>query len=167
MQLRISPSMRSITISSSNGVVDSMKVRVAPQPPPPPPPLHGAARRGGGGGGGWYWRAVAFPLVVALGCLLPFAFILAAVPALEAGGSKCSSVDCLGRRIGPSFLGRQGGDSTRLVQDLYRTFDQVNNEESPSDEKLPESFRDFLLEMKDNHYDARTFAVRLKATVWN
>ena len=92
MQLRISPSMRSITISSSNGVVDSMKVRVAPQPPPPPPPPHGAARRGGGGGGGWYCRAVAFPVVVALGCLLPFAFILAAVPALEAGGSKCSSV---------------------------------------------------------------------------
>lgn len=55
----------------------------------------------------------------------------------------------------------------RLVQDLYRMFDQVNNEEFPSDEKLPESFRDFLLEMKDNHYDARTFSVRLKATVWN
>jgi alpha-1,4-galacturonosyltransferase len=94
MQLRISPSMRSITISSSNGVVDSMKVRVAPQPPPPPPPPHGSGRRGGGGGwgAGWYWRAVAFPAVVALGCLLPFAFILAAVPALEAGGSKCSSI---------------------------------------------------------------------------
>nr|TKV97488.1 hypothetical protein SEVIR_9G498200v2 [Setaria viridis] len=167
MQLRISPSMRSITISSSNGVVDSMKVRVAPQPPPPPPPPLGPGRRGGGGGwgAGWYWRAVAFPAVVALGCLLPFAFILAAVPALEAGGSKCSSIDCLGRRIGPSFLGRQGGDSTRLVQDLYRIFDQVNNEEFPSNEKLPESFRDFLLEMKDNHYDARTFAVRLKATM--
>jgi hypothetical protein len=29
---------------------------------------------------------------LALGCLLPFAFILAAIPALEAGGSKCSSV---------------------------------------------------------------------------
>ncbi|KAL6645589.1 hypothetical protein ACP70R_017197 [Stipagrostis hirtigluma subsp. patula] len=107
MQLRISPSMRSITISSSNGIVDSMKVRVAPQPPPPPPPL--AGRRGGGGGGGggagwwgagWYWRAVAFPAVVALGCLLPFAFILAAVPALEAGGSKCSSIGFRGPGIG-------------------------------------------------------------------
>jgi galacturonosyltransferase 12/13/14/15 len=95
MQLRISPSMRSITISSSNGVVDSMKVRVAPQPPlPPPSPL--LAGRRGGGGSGWYWRAVAFPAVVALGCLLPFAFILAAVPALEAGGSKCSSVGKIG-----------------------------------------------------------------------
>lgn len=73
----------------------------------------------------------------------------------------------MGRRIGPSFLGRQGGDSTRLVQDLYRIFDQVNNEESTSDKKLPESFREFLSEMKDNHYDARTFAVRLKATMKN
>jgi galacturonosyltransferase 12/13/14/15 len=51
------------------------------------------------------------------------------------------------------------------VQDLYRFFDQVNNEEFPSDTKLPESFRDFLLEMKDNYYDARTFAGRLKAMV--
>lgn len=53
------------------------------------------------------------------------------------------------------------------MQDLYRIFDQVNNEESPDDKRIPESFRDFLLEMKDSHYDARTFAVRLKATVWN
>jgi galacturonosyltransferase 12/13/14/15 len=51
------------------------------------------------------------------------------------------------------------------VQDLYRIFDQVNNEGFPPVTKLPESFRDFLLEMKDNHYDAKTFAVRLKATV--
>ncbi|RLN28893.1 putative galacturonosyltransferase 14 [Panicum miliaceum] len=59
---------RTITISSSNGVVDSMKVRVVPQPPPPPPPPLGPGRRGGGGcwGAGWYWRAVAFPTVVAL-----------------------------------------------------------------------------------------------------
>jgi galacturonosyltransferase 12/13/14/15 len=114
MQLRISPSMRSITISNSNGVVDSMKVRVAPQPPPPPPPL--TARRGGGGGGGggvwwgsgWYWRAVAFPAVVALGCLLPFAFILAAVPALEAGGSKCSSIGKIGARDLASFSSGHG-----------------------------------------------------------
>lgn len=55
----------------------------------------------------------------------------------------------------------------RLVQDLYRIFYQVNNEEFPLEKKLPESFREFLMEMKDNHYDARTFAVRLKATVWN
>ena len=107
MQLRISPSMRSITISSSNGVVDSMKVRVAPQPPPPPPPPLGPGRRGGGGGwgAGWYWRAVAFPAVVALGCLLPFAFILAAVPALEAGGSKCSSIGKIdGRDLAAFFF---------------------------------------------------------------
>jgi alpha-1,4-galacturonosyltransferase len=115
MQLRISPSMRSITISSSNGVVDSMKVRVAPQPPPPPPPLAlqgpAAGRRGGGGGFGgggaggaaWYLRAVAFPAVVALGCLLPFAFILLAVPALEAGGSKCSSI---GKIAAPAISSR-------------------------------------------------------------
>jgi galacturonosyltransferase 12/13/14/15 len=111
MQLRISPSMRSITISSSNGVVDSMKVRVAP--PPPPSPL--LAGRRGGGGSRWYWRAVAFPAVVALGCLLPFAFILAAVPALEAGGSKCSSVGKIGRRH-PFWAGLRWGRVFDLIR---------------------------------------------------
>ncbi|KAF0900762.1 hypothetical protein E2562_035052 [Oryza meyeriana var. granulata] len=91
--------MHIITISSNNGVVDSMKVRVAP----PPLPLalqgptgtagrRGEGRGGGGWGAGWYWRAVAFPAIVALGCLLPFAFIIAAMPAPEADGSKCSSI---------------------------------------------------------------------------
>jgi hypothetical protein len=59
--------MRSITISSSNGIVDSMKVRVVPQPPPPPPHRLGRRRGGGGWGAGWYQCAVAFAAVVALG----------------------------------------------------------------------------------------------------
>ncbi|KAM0842625.1 hypothetical protein ACQ4PT_058249 [Festuca glaucescens] len=61
------------------------------------------------------------------------------------------------RKGNPNFL--------RLVQGLHRIFDQVNNEESASDKKLPESIREFILETKDNHYDARTCSVRLKATV--
>ncbi|KAJ6830771.1 putative galacturonosyltransferase 13 [Iris pallida] len=150
MQIRISPSMRSITItrSSSNGsggLLDSMKVRIA------------AAR-------GLSYRTL-FHTVLFLAFLLPFIFILTALVTLE-GVDNCSSLDCLGRRLGPRFLGR-GDHSTRLVTDLYKIFKEVNAEEVPVGMKLPESFSEFLADMKNNQYDAKTFAVKLKATMEN
>jgi len=48
---------------------------------------------------------------------------------------------------------------------LYKIFEQVNPEEVPVGAKLPESFSEFLYDMKNNQYDAKTFAIRLKATV--
>ena len=51
------------------------------------------------------------------------------------------------------------------MQYLYGIFGEVNNEKLTSDKKLRELFREFLLEIDNNHYDARTFAVRFKATV--
>ncbi|CAL9077179.1 unnamed protein product [Musa acuminata var. zebrina] len=145
MQIRFSPSMRSITISSSNGFLDLMKVKVA-------------ARH-------FSYRTL-FHTILILAFLLPFVFILTAVVTLE-GVNKCSSFDCLGRRLGPRFLGRGGDDSVKLVKDLYKILDQVNSEEILVDQKLPESFGEFLSDMKNNKYDAKTFAVRLKATMGN
>nr|XP_018681099.1 PREDICTED: probable galacturonosyltransferase 13 isoform X2 [Musa acuminata subsp. malaccensis] len=145
MQIRFSPSMRSITISSSNGFLDLMKVKVA-------------ARH-------FSYRTL-FHTILILAFLLPFVFILTAVVTLE-GVNKCSSFDCLGRRLGPRFLGRGGDDSVKLVKDLYKILDQVNSEEILVDQKLPESFGEFLSDMKNNKYDAKTFAVRLKATMEN
>ncbi|XP_008805098.2 probable galacturonosyltransferase 14 [Phoenix dactylifera] len=145
MQLRISPSMRSITISSSNGFLDSMKVRVAARHVP--------------------YRTL-FHTILALAFLLPFVFILTAVITLE-GVNKCSSLDCLGRRLGPRFLGRGGDDSAKLVRDLYKILNQVDSKEIPVGLVLPESFSEFLTEMKNNQYDARTFAITLKATMEN
>ncbi|XP_009398279.2 probable galacturonosyltransferase 13 isoform X1 [Musa acuminata AAA Group] len=145
MQIRFSPSMRSITISSSNGFLDLMKVKVA-------------ARH-------FSYRTL-FHTILILAFLLPFVFILTAVVTLE-GVNKCSSFDCLGRRLGPRFLGRGGDDSVKLVKDLYKILDQVNSEEILVDQKLPESFGEFLSNMKNNKYDAKTFAVRLKATMEN
>ena len=55
----------------------------------------------------------------------------------------------------------------RLVRDLYKILNQVNSEEIPVGLKVPESFNEFLTEMKNNQYDARTFAITLKATVCN
>ncbi|XP_010923584.1 probable galacturonosyltransferase 13 isoform X1 [Elaeis guineensis] len=145
MQIRFSPSMRSITISSSNGFLDLMKVKVAAR--------HISYR-------------TLFHTILILALLLPFVFILTAVVTLE-GVNKCSSFNCLGRRLGPRFLVRGGSDSVKLMVNLYKILDQLNSEEIPPGLKLPESFSEFLSEMKNNQYDAKSFAIRLKATMEN
>lgn len=55
----------------------------------------------------------------------------------------------------------------RLVRDFYNILDQVNTEEIPPDLELPNSFSQLVSEMKTNQYDAKTFAVMLKAMVCN
>ncbi|WOL10456.1 putative galacturonosyltransferase 13 isoform X1 [Canna indica] len=140
MQISFSPSMRSITISSSNGFFDLMKVKVAAR--------HISYR-------------TLLHTVLVLAFLLPFVFILTAVVTLE-GVNKCSSFDCLGRRLGPRFLGRRGDGSTKLVKEFYKIFDQVKSEEIPVGVKLPDSWSEFMLDMKNNQYDAKEFALRLK-----
>ncbi|KAF7070791.1 hypothetical protein CFC21_076255 [Triticum aestivum] len=143
MQIRLSPSMRSITISSSNGLLDLMKLKTA-------------ARH-------FSYRTV-FHTVLILAFLLPFVFILTAVMTLE-GFNKCSSLDCLGRRLGPRLLGRGEDGSMRLVRDLYRMLDEINSEDAPVDLKVAESFDDFIWDTKNNDYDLKSFALRLKATM--
>ncbi|XP_022774548.1 probable galacturonosyltransferase 14 isoform X3 [Durio zibethinus] len=140
MQLHISPSMRSITISSNNGFIDLMKIKVAAR--------HISYR-------------TLFHTILILAFLLPFVFILTALVTLE-GVNKCSSFDCLGRRLGPRLLGRVD-DSGRLVKDFYKILNQVNNEEIPDGLKLPDSFSQLVSEMKNNQYDAKTFAFMLRA----
>jgi galacturonosyltransferase 12/13/14/15 len=70
MQIRLSPSLRSITISTSHGLLDFMRFKTA-------------ARH-------FSYRTV-FHTVLILAALLPFVFILAAVMTLE-GFNKCSSL---------------------------------------------------------------------------
>ncbi|KAF8389747.1 hypothetical protein HHK36_024266 [Tetracentron sinense] len=142
MQLHFSPSMRSITISSSYGFLDFMNIKVAAR--------HISYR-------------TLFHTTLILAFLLPFVFILTALVTLE-GVNKCSSLDCLGRRLGPRFLGR-ADDSVRLVRDLYKILNQVNSEKIPDGLKLPESFSQLVSEMKNSQYDAKTFAIKLKAMV--
>jgi hypothetical protein len=51
------------------------------------------------------------------------------------------------------------------MRDLYRMLDEINSEEVPVDLKVPDSFDEFIWDMKNNDYDLRSFAFRLKATV--
>lgn len=72
--------------------------------------------------------------------------------------------DCLGRRLGPKLLGRTD-DSGRLVKDFVKILNQVNSEEVPTGLKLPESFNQLVVEMKNNKYSAKEFALMLKGMV--
>ncbi|KAA3464396.1 putative galacturonosyltransferase 13 isoform X1 [Gossypium australe] len=143
MQLHVSPSMRSLTISSNNGFIDLMKIKVAAR--------HISYR-------------TLFHTILILAFLLPFVFILTAIVTLE-GVNKCSSFDCLGRRLGPRLLGRVDDSGQRLVKDFYKILNQVNAEEIPDGIKLPDSFNQLVSEMKNNQYDAKTFALMLRAMV--
>lgn len=53
----------------------------------------------------------------------------------------------------------------RLVKDFYKILNQVNTEEIPDGIKLPDSFNQLVSEMKNNQYDAKTFALMLRAMV--
>ncbi|GFZ19263.1 galacturonosyltransferase 14 [Actinidia rufa] len=112
MQLHFSPSMRSITISSSNGFIDLMKIKVAA-------------------------RHISYRV------------------------NKCSSFDCLGRRLGPRLLGRVD-NSGKLVKEFYKILNQVSTEEIPENLKLPESFNQLVSEMKNKKYIAKDFVLILK-----
>ncbi|KAI4339594.1 hypothetical protein MLD38_024518 [Melastoma candidum] len=140
MQLHFSPSMRSVTISSSNGFVDLMKIKVAAR--------HISYR-------------TLFHTILILAFLLPFVFILTAVVTLE-GVNKCSSFDCLGRRFGPRIL-RRVDDSERLIRDFHKILKEVDAAEIPNNMKVPDSFDQLVTDMKNNHYDARAFALTLRA----
>jgi galacturonosyltransferase 12/13/14/15 len=54
----------------------------------------------------------------------------------------------------------------KLLKELHEVLHRVDREEVPISENLPDTLHDFMSEMKNNKYGARTFAVRLKATVW-
>lgn len=53
----------------------------------------------------------------------------------------------------------------RLVRDFYKILNEVSTQEIPDGLKLPESFSQLVSDMKNNHYDARTFSLVLRAMV--
>nr|POE81653.1 putative galacturonosyltransferase 13 [Quercus suber] len=61
----------------------------------------------------------------------------------------CAS-DCLGRRLGPRFLGRGDDSRQRQVRDLYKILHQVNTKEIPHGLKVPDSFSHLVSDMKNN-----------------
>lgn len=53
----------------------------------------------------------------------------------------------------------------RLVRDFYKVLNEVKTGEFPADLKLPDSFDQLVSDMKNNQYDAKTFALMLRGMV--
>lgn len=53
----------------------------------------------------------------------------------------------------------------RLVRDFQKILSEVKSADIPDNLKLPDSFDQLVLEIQNNQYDARTFALKLRAMV--
>lgn len=51
------------------------------------------------------------------------------------------------------------------MKDFYKILNQVSTEDIPAGLKLPDSYSQLITEMKNNPYDAKTFAFMLRAMV--
>ncbi|EFJ08407.1 galacturonosyltransferase GAUT12/13/14/15-like protein [Selaginella moellendorffii] len=139
MQVHISPSMRRITISTSNGFLDPLKIKVAAR---------------------YLSHRCLFWSILFLAFLLPFIFITTALITLEEV-NKCSSMYCLGRKIGPKLHWRS--DPTRQSRHVHSIVMQASKSDLPAGENVPESFSEFVAEVEANRYDGKTCILKLKA----
>ncbi|KAI3948767.1 hypothetical protein MKX01_022181 [Papaver californicum] len=145
MQLHISPSLRHVTVFTGKGVRDFMKVKVG-------------SRRVS-------YRMVFYSLLL-LTFLLRFIFVLTAMDTID-GETKCSTIGCVGKRLGPRFFGRRM-DSV-VPEEVYRILEENGNQESMQglgkDQLVPQTLEDFVAEMRITKSDLKTFSMRLKAMV--
>ncbi|KAF9589056.1 hypothetical protein IFM89_018318 [Coptis chinensis] len=139
MQLHISPSLRHVTVLPAKGVREFIKVKV------------GSKRLS--------YRMVFYSLLI-LTFLLRFVFVLTAMDTIE-GERKCSTIGCVGKRLGPRIWGRRL-EST-VPEEMYKILADSESQEDGSD--VPQSLEEFVAEMKSKRSDLKTFAHRLKAMV--
>ncbi|KAL0443432.1 UNVERIFIED_CONTAM: putative galacturonosyltransferase 12 [Sesamum latifolium] len=143
MQLHISPSLRHVTVLPGKGVREFMKVKI------------GSRRLS--------YRMVFYSVLLAA-FLLRFVFVLAAVDNID-GQTGCSTIGCLGKRLGPRILGRRVLESN-VPEVIYQVLEEhVDQSEVQLGPEIPQTLEDFIAEMKDQRPDAKTFAVKLKAMV--
>ncbi|KAK4439845.1 putative galacturonosyltransferase 12 [Sesamum alatum] len=144
MQLHISPSLRHVTVLPGKGVREFMKVKI------------GSRRLS--------YRMVFYSVLLAA-FLLRFVFVLAAVDSIDGQTGRCSTIGCLGKRLGPRILGRRVLEST-VPEVIYQVLEEpVDQSEVQLGPEIPQTLEDFIAEMKDERPDAKTFAVKLKAMV--
>lgn len=142
MQLHISPSLRHVTVFPSKGFKEFIKVKVA-------------SRRVS-------YRMLFYSLLF-FTFLLRFVFVLTAVDGID-GENKCSTIGCLGKKLGPRILGRRSESTVPEV--IYRTLDEpIGKHELQGRFDIPQTLEEFMTEMKKSGYDAKTFAVKLREVV--
>ncbi|KAJ4977228.1 hypothetical protein NE237_002334 [Protea cynaroides] len=140
MKLQISPSLRHVTVFPGKGVRDFIKVKVG-------------SRRVS-------YRMIIYSLLF-LAFLLRFVFVLTAIDTID-GENSCSTIGCVGKRIW-----RKRPESMKVPEEIYRILEEKGNEGViPGRSEVPQSLEEFVAEMKSNKSDVRTFAVKLKAMVF-
>ncbi|XP_052206394.1 probable galacturonosyltransferase 12 isoform X2 [Diospyros lotus] len=141
MQLHISPSLRHVTVLPAKGVREFIKVKVG-------------SRR-------FSYRMVFYSLLF-FTFLLRFVFVLTAVDTID-GQTKCSTLGCLGKQLGPKILGRR--PEPAVPQVFYQVLDEPASQDEIEGDEIPQTLEDFVAEMKQTKPDAKTFATRLRAMV--
>ncbi|PIN02354.1 Polygalacturonate 4-alpha-galacturonosyltransferase [Handroanthus impetiginosus] len=142
MQLHISPSLRHVTILPGKGVKEFIKVKI------------GSRRLS--------YRMLFYSLLF-FTFLLRFVFVFTAVDTID-GQTRCSTLGCLGKRLGPRILGTRPESSVPQV--IYQVLEEpVNEIEVQAGPATPQTMQDFVAEIKDERPDAKTFAIKLKAMV--
>ncbi|KAF3453533.1 hypothetical protein FNV43_RR03973 [Rhamnella rubrinervis] len=142
MQLHISPSLRHVTVFPGKGVREFIKVKVG-------------SRRVS-------YRMLFYSLLF-FTFLLRFVFVMTAVDSID-GESKCSTIGCLGKRLGPRILGRRL-DST-VPEVIYQILEEpINKDELERRTDVPQSLEEFMAEIRETKSDAATFAVKLREMV--
>ncbi|KAK7324649.1 hypothetical protein VNO77_28378 [Canavalia gladiata] len=142
MQLHISPSLRHVTVFPGKGFKEFIKVKIA-------------SRRVS-------YRMLFYSLLF-FTFLLRFVFVLTAVDGID-GENKCSTIGCLGKKLGPRILGRRSESTVPEV--IYQTLDEpLGKNELKGRYDIPQTLEEFMTEMKEGGYDAKTFAVKLREMV--
>ncbi|KAK9155880.1 hypothetical protein Sjap_003360 [Stephania japonica] len=141
MQLHISPSLRHVTVfPSGKGVREFIKVKV--------------------GGRRVSYRMLFYSLLL-LTFLLRFVFVLTAVDTID-GERKCSTIGCVGKRLGPRIWGRRM--ESLVPEDMYRILEEKGKEEVGRTD-IPQTLEEFTTEMRTKKSDLKTFAVELRSMV--
>ncbi|KAK6934389.1 Glycosyl transferase, family 8 [Dillenia turbinata] len=142
MQLHISPSLRHVTLLPGKGVREFIKVKA--------------------GSRKFSYRMVFYSLLF-FTFLLRFVFVSTTVDPID-GESKCSTIGCLGKKLGPRILGRKM--ESNVLEVMYEVLEEAAEEvEIKAGPEVPQSLEEFVAEMKETRPDARTFATKLRTMV--
>ncbi|CAJ2659995.1 unnamed protein product [Trifolium pratense] len=141
-KLHISPSLRHVTVLPGKGLKEFIKVKAV-------------SKR-------LSYRMMFYSLLF-FTFLLRFVFVLTAVDGID-GENKCSTIGCLGKKLGPRILGRRPESSVPEV--IFQTLDEpLGNDELKGRFDIPQTLEEFMIKMKEGGYDAKTFAVKLREMV--
>ncbi|KAE8733274.1 putative galacturonosyltransferase 12 [Hibiscus syriacus] len=143
MQLYISPSLRHVTVLPGKGVREFIKVKVG-------------TRRVS-------YRMLFYSLLF-FTFLLRFVFVLSTIDSIDGDHSNCSSIGCLGKRLGPRILGRK--IESNVPEVMYQILDEpVSKDEVQGKTDVPQTLQEFMSEMKQSILDAKTFALKLREMI--